>query len=342
MSTGVVIIGRNEGERLERCLASARSAAQRVVYVDSGSSDGSAAEARATGAEVVELDLSRPFSAARARNEGFARLRLTQPDVEFVQFVDGDCELAPGWLERGAAELARWPELAAVCGRLRERFPEASIYNRLCDREWDGPAGEVAECGGIAMYRVSSFLAVGGFDGSVPAGEEPELCHRLRQEGWKIVRLPDDMGWHDAAMHRFLQWWKRQVRAGYGALDIARRFGLPQYARQVVRARRWVVGWGLAVAGGAAAALLTRDAVLGLVIAALATCGVLLQAARLATREFREHGQWRIALAYGCLTALGKWPQVLGQCWYYLDRARGRHPRLIEHKTTTPSAHTTG
>ena len=38
-AVGLVAIGRNEGERLRACLASARGAAQRLVYVDSGSTD---------------------------------------------------------------------------------------------------------------------------------------------------------------------------------------------------------------------------------------------------------------------------------------------------------------
>src|SRR5262245_39089288 len=122
---GVVAIGRNEGERLRRCLASAAGAA-RLVYVDSGSSDGSVALARSLSAEVVELDPHRPFTAARARNEGFARLRAIAPAFEYVQFVDGDCELLPGWIETAAAFLDAHREVAVACGRRRERFPQRS------------------------------------------------------------------------------------------------------------------------------------------------------------------------------------------------------------------------
>jgi glycosyltransferase involved in cell wall biosynthesis len=53
---GVVVIGRNEGERLKRCLISATTQSTRVVYVDSGSSDNSPAIARDLGADVVDLD----------------------------------------------------------------------------------------------------------------------------------------------------------------------------------------------------------------------------------------------------------------------------------------------
>src|SRR3954451_1443239 len=114
---GIVIIGRNEGERLRRCLESASHHGLTMVYVDSGSTDDSVAHARASGLEVVTLDPSRPFSAARARNEGFERLREIAPGVRMVQFVDGDCELSGSWLEQAAEVIDGRHDVAAVCGR---------------------------------------------------------------------------------------------------------------------------------------------------------------------------------------------------------------------------------
>jgi hypothetical protein len=219
---GVVVIGRNEGERLRACLESL--AGRRIVYVDSASTDGSVALARSLGAETVELDMSLPFSAARARNAGWKRLREADPDARWIQFVDGDCVVQGGWLEAGTAFLRDNPSYAAVSGRLRERFPERSLYNALCDLEWDAPVGDADAVGGIALYRLEAFEAVGGFDPTVVAGEEPELCLRLRKKGWKIRKLPDPMALHDADMKKFRQWWKRMVRGGYGGSDVAERF----------------------------------------------------------------------------------------------------------------------
>src|SRR2546428_105430 len=175
---GVIAIGRNEGERLRRCLASVVGRGLLVVYVDSNSTDGSTELARSTGADVVDLDMSLPFSAARARNAGFERMMRTAPAVKYVQFVDGDCEVAEGWIDRAKRELENRPEVAVVCGRRRERFPEASIYNRLADLEWDTPVGEAESCGGDAMMRVGAFRAAGGVDPDVAAAEEPGLCPR--------------------------------------------------------------------------------------------------------------------------------------------------------------------
>ncbi len=341
---GVIIIGRNEGERLIRCFRSVSAAGDCVVYVDSASTDGSVAKAREAGAEVVTLDPSVPFCAARARNEGIERLMALHPDIRYVQCVDGDCEIISGWIERGIREFDTRPDLAAVCGRLMERFPDASIYNALCDLEWNKQVGEVDACGGIALYRADRFREVGGFDASVVAGEEPELCSRLRARGWKIVRLTEEMAWHDSAMLHFRQWWKRQVRGGYGALDVARRFeqlagrGGGAFTRQVRSARTWVWGYPTMVilasllgfcAAGPVAALLG-----GLAVAAILP----LQMVRLAGRMLCRHVPLRVAVAYGVCTMVGKVAHVVGHSRYARDRVAGRAPQLIEHKAVAAPA----
>lgn len=216
---GVVIIGRNEGERLKRCLASVNGRGFPLVYVDSGSTDGSTPFARSVGAEVIDLDMSRRFTAARARNAGFEKLMEIRPALEYVQFIDGDCELAEGWLDEGMRCLKARPQAAAVAGRVRERCPDQSAYNRLCALEWDVPAGRATWCGGIVMMRVSALRQAGGFNPAVIAGEEPELCFRLRRAGWSIERIDAEMATHDAAMSRFGQWWRRAVRSGHALAE---------------------------------------------------------------------------------------------------------------------------
>ena len=123
-AVGVVVIGRNEGERLARCFDSLEVAAGAIVYVDSGSTDGSVEMARTRAVQVVALDLSVPFTAARARNAGVQRLLQLVPEVDRVQFVDGDCEMIDGWFDAANRCLDENAQIACVCGRLRERFPE--------------------------------------------------------------------------------------------------------------------------------------------------------------------------------------------------------------------------
>ncbi len=321
---GVVIIGRDEGERLRRCLASVIDRAGHVVYVDSGSSDGSVELARQFGAGVVELDLSTPFTAARARNAGFDRLRELAPDVALVQFIDGDCEIIPGWLETACAHFAERPEVSVLAGRLNERFPEQSIYNRLGDLEWNAAGtGEVSAVGGIFMIRRALFEAVGGFDPSVAAGEEPELCQRILARGGRIWRLDQAMAWHDLAMHRLGQWWRRQTRNGYGGLDVTRRFNLAQFRKNILRARFWSLWPMLVILSGAGAGA----AAAGLVFLLWPA-----QLARIALRTWRAGQPPGVALAFGFFTQLAFWPQMQGQLGYLRDRRRGRADRRFEYK----------
>lgn len=192
------------------------------------------------------------------------------------------------------------------------------------------------------MIRREAFAGVGGFDDTVAAGEEPELCQRLSRQGWRLLRLDCAMAWHDLAMSRFGQWWRRQVRGGYGGLDVARRFGLARFRRNNWRARFWstwpllvvAAGLGMGHWGGMAYGVLVALPVFALWP---------LQMARIAMRTWRQGQPLPVALAYAFFTLVAFWPQMLGQIRYVLDRQQGRgYPRLIEYKAVPPAARLTG
>ena len=311
----VVLIGRNEGARLVAALASVPAGVGPVVYVDSGSTDGSVAAAEAARARVVRLDMARPFTAARARNEGFAALAAEAPD--YVQFVDGDCMLNPGWIDTALAFLEANPKAAVACGRRRERFPAASVWNRLCDEEWDTAPGRAKACGGDALVRATAFTKVGGFDPGLIAGEEPELCVRLRAAGWEVWRLDAEMTLHDADMHHFGQWWKRMRRSGHAfAEGAALHGGPPEHHFQ--RETRSALVWGLA--------LPTAAIVGGLMVSPWALLLLLawpLQILRLAPR---------LGAVRAVFLTLGKLPEAMGVTEYWLRRLRGRPAALIEYR----------
>lgn len=324
MTLGVVAIGRNEGERLRRCLESLRPMKTHAVYVDSGSSDGSVALARGAGFLVVELDVSSPFTAARARNEGLRRLLAVYPALEYVFFVDGDCEVVPDWAETAVRFLEQNSDVAVAWGRRRERFPEKSVYNMLCDIEWSQVApGETKACGGDAVMRVAALQQVQGFRPDLICGEEPELCVRLRQVGWRIWRLNANMTLHDAAQYRFSQWWKRSLRGGYAYAQGAALHGAPPERHSVTESRRaWIWGLWLPLATAALALPLGWWALLLLLLYPLQVLRLTVRG----TRSARENW-WRAASL-----VLSKFPEMLGQAKYRADRLRRVQSRLIEYK----------
>lgn len=319
----LVAIGRNEGERLKRCLASAANGVDHIVYVDSGSTDGSLEHAQSVGAEVVQLDTAVKFTAARARNAGFRRALELQPKVRFVQFVDGDCEVVPGWLDHAAAFLRDHPEVAAVCGRRRERYPDRSVYNKLCDMEWARPPGPALYCGGDVMVRTDAFRKVGGFRESLIAGEEPELCVRLRRAGWSIHVLDAEMTLHDAAMTSFGQWWKRVTRSGYAYAEGAYLHGAGPERHWVWEScRAWIWGLGPPLTVLAAAALAGPWALLILLVYPLQ-----------ALRQFRkETGTLQERLFSSVFNLLSRFPELAGQLRFLRDRLLRRDGSLIEYK----------
>lgn len=315
MSIAAVVIGRNEGARLITCLeALAASTADPVIYVDSGSTDGSVEAAWARGAQVVALDMTRPFTAARARNEGLAQVPT---ECAYVQFLDGDCEMRAGWLETGAAFLDENPQVAVVCGRRRERYPERSVYNRLIDDEWDTALGQARACGGDALMRVTALRAVGGYTETLIAGEEPELCVRLRAAGWQVWRMDAEMTWHDAAITRFGQWWKRSKRAGHAFAEGAFLHGAPPERHWVTETRRalfwgaalpvWIVALGALTAGW------------GLLFALIYPVQVL----RLSRAK---------SLPWAFYTTVAKFAEAQGAMQFFLGRLRGRGAKIIEYK----------
>ncbi len=336
---GVVIIGRNEGDRLLRCLDAIGPVAApiaAVVYVDSGSTDGSVAAAVRAGARIVELDMTQPFTAARARNAG--RLALP-PHCGYIQFIDGDCMLQPGWLAHAQSALDADDGVAAVFGRRREIAPGASVYNWLCDVEWAVPAGPARYFGGDVMIRAAALDEAGGYPAEMIAGEEPDLAMRLRKNQHRLLCLPWEMTLHDAAIVQFGQWWRRAKRSGHAYGELAARHrgcGFNDYRRRMLGVlfwglvpvpavllvpvglaltNQWVGGWWLAGCGVAALAL------------------PVLQLLRLTAQGWRSRTLSE-AFSIAAFQLAVKPAQALGIGRYWLGRLAGQRSALIEYKRT--------
>lgn len=351
---GVVVIGRNEGDRLSRCLHTLRDQALRdklspdhalqdqalqsgdtivpMVYVDSGSTDNSCELARRLGMAAIELDAEVPFTAARARNTGFYWLQKHYPELEYIQFIDGDCELISGWIEQAITVLDHNSTVAVVCGRRREQFPEKSVYNQLADMEWNTPVGETKACGGDALIRISALSAVGGYNPNLICGEEPEMCIRLRQNGWQIQRIDVDMTLHDAAMVAFGQWWTRSIRGGWAIAQGYAMYG--QSPEHYMQRQHWSgILWGILIPVLSISLIWPTR---GLSLTLLMVYIILGQRIYHYRKNYGDSPAHARLYAFFC--TLSKFPQFIGQMQYWLNYWQGKTATLIEYKQS-PELH---
>lgn len=322
---GAVVIGRNEGERLASAIRSLLAKLDMIVYVDSGSTDNSLVSATQLGVLTVQLDMSIPFTAARARNAGAFYLLERYPNIEYIHFIDGDCEIQPCWIIKAFDFLDSYPEYAVVCGRRRERFPELSVYNLLCDIEWNTPVGDALACGGDALIRVKAYQQVNGYLDDLIAGEEPEMCFRMRKLGWKIRRLDAEMTMHDAAMTKFSQWWKRSVRAGYA---YASSYYLHGKSKEHFKAREVssIFVWGILLPFQCIALSFFYSSFL------ITFMLYSFQIIRLTLQYKRELDSSKIAFYYAMSNTIGKFPQAQGILKFVFNTIKNKHGTLIEYK----------
>ena len=294
-----------------------------TILVDSGSTDDSVNTAKKLGVEVMSLDMALPFTAARARNLGFDKALSIYPAIKYVQFVDGDCQVSPDWLSSAVHFLAEYDDVAVVCGRRKEIFPENSIYNTLCDIEWNTPVGEAKACGGDALMRVDALKVVGGYRDDLIAGEEPELCVRLRQEKWRIWRLDADMTQHDANIMQFKQWWKRSVRAGYAFAEGSRIHGAAPELHWVAESRRAMV-W---------AVIIPAIISIGFFVHPLLGIGLLLiYPLQILRTTLNSNLPIKKAFLYSFFLVLGKFPEQVGQFKFLWNCFRNKRSQIIEYK----------
>lgn len=325
---GAVVIGRNEGERLRTCLESIQAQCKQIVYVDSDSTDNSLEIALELGAIVVSLDMSTPFTAARARNEGVERLQEEFSSIQYIQFIDGDCTIEPNWVLAAADYLESNQNVAAVLGHLTEKYPEKSIYNLLCKLEWKGGAGELTDFGGfggISMVNTVAFQQVGRFNPQVIAGEDSELGVRFGLHDYRVVKLDQPMAQHDANMLHFKQWWTRAVRAGHAIGQRAYLNGDSVLADCAKERKSTLVWGGIIPLGIFFIALLSQG--LGVFL----FLGYLVLFARIFQYRKKQQDSSRESAIYAAFTVLGKFANFLGLALFYKNLKQSKF-HIIEYK----------
>lgn len=324
----VVVIGRNEGSRLGRCLQSVQDASwtdlpHELIYVDSQSTDDSVAVARQMGAQALALDDGKPC-AAKARNMGWR-----QAKGSYVLFLDGDTELHPGFV-LSALEALRDPKLCAAWGHRRESRPDQSIYNRVLDLDWVYPPGRSLYFGGDVLVRRQALEQVDGFDPSLNAGEEPELCARLRAKGWEIEHLDVPMTRHDLAITSFRSYCLRAYRSGIAYAEVAERMRRRGDVLWQHESRRDLVHGVLFMSAPfilVFAAIWSSWAFVAMVLAALVVW------ARSVKRcAWKAPGQWGLCMLYAAHAHFQKIPALFGQ-WRWRRSQRRQAPiDLVDYK----------
>jgi glycosyltransferase involved in cell wall biosynthesis len=325
----VVVIGRNEGQRLARCFESiARietAGIREVIYVDSGSTDRSAELASRHGALSVIIHPERP-TAAVGRNTGWRRAAS-----DLILFLDGDTVLHPNFPRVACEALSMDDSIGAVWGHRREMHPARSFFNRVLDLDWIYPPGFTEFCGGDVLMRRTALVETGGFDEGLIAGEEPELCRRIRARGFKILHIDEPMTLHDLEITHWSQYWKRAIRTGHAYAEISARFRNSNDAlwsseqkANVKRFSWWAISFAVAVIASVR---------LGLIPFAFWITLLLLLSLRSAWRARWKSDDLFTLLLYGIHSQLQQVPIFIGQLRYALDRNRGSSSRLIEYKT---------
>jgi glycosyltransferase involved in cell wall biosynthesis len=326
----IVVIGRNEGSRLAKCLDSIKLvrgvAVREIIYCDSASTDGSPELAARYGAVVIVVRPERP-TAAIGRNAGWRRA-----ESDLVLFLDGDTVLHPDFPRAASDALSRDPSLAAVWGHRREIHPETSIFNRVLDLDWVYRPGFTEFCGGDVLMRRKALLEAGGFDEGLIAGEEPELCRRMRARGYRILHIDQPMTGHDLQITHVSQYWRRAIRAGHAYAEVSERFrgsNDPSWEldrrRNIMRGSFWILSFITVIFAS------TR---FGLVPVALWFVFLMLLSLRSAWKARWKTGNWVTLLLFGFHSHLQQFPICVGQFEYELGKRRGKAKTLIEYKNT--------
>ena len=324
----VVIIGRNEGQRLANCINSIKNTthqdALELIYVDSNSHDGSPELAESLGAKVLRVKPERPC-AAIGRNAGW---RVAA--APYILFLDGDTVLHPDFLQHALEAMAD-ETVAVVWGHRREMYPEHSLYNRVLDLDWIYPAGISEFCGGDALMRRSILEQVNGFSENLIAGEEPELCQRIRALNKVILHIDQPMTSHDLAITRFSAYWKRALRAGHAYAEVSQRMKKTEFPLWQDECRRNALRATVLIGllfGTILFSIITGNVLA--IISLLFAYGLLI--VRSAYKSRWKDKQLATLLLYGIHSHFQQIPIACGQLSYWYHRFRNKQQGLIEYK----------
>ncbi len=228
----VVIIAKNEQATIRRCVRSVMSQSvpvREVIIVDGNSTDQTYRYAAELARQHDDINLvsedpnSGESGPAAARNTG-ARLA----NSELLLFINGDVTIGPDYVARllklmgehqlDAAAGLRWNVRHSMVGGLMNVH-----YALSYDSSPDVLTSPAFLSSDAMLIKAEAFWAVGGYDASMPAGEDVDLGYRLRGAGSGIGYDRAATIWHEGSHYRTVANWFKQLRwYGLGAASLAR------------------------------------------------------------------------------------------------------------------------
>ena len=185
-----IVIGKNEGERLQRCLASVHTVVKQygiaeweIIYVDSRSCDNSIQIAKELDATVFQI--TGECNAAIARNIG---AKEAKGDILF--FIDGDMELQPGFLQKVLAnDKPVYPFLSGIFDDIVHDTEWNYLYTTRRHHLKEGDTDSFsATTGGLFLITKELWDKVGGMDNRLKRSQDYDLGLRLAKMGYPLCR----------------------------------------------------------------------------------------------------------------------------------------------------------
>lgn len=270
----VIIVNYNAGEFLARCVASVLpEVSGRVIVVDNGSGDDSVAELAAKFGAGDRVDIIR-----KGENTGFAaacNTGIRAARAQYLLFLNPDCLVRPGSLQRMMAVLQADPQAGMVGGlllepdgteqaggrravptpwrafvrafglyRLGARWPLFSDVNLHEQPLPSQPVEVEAVSGALMLVRGNAVDNTGPWDeGYFLHCEDLDWCMRFRQHGWKILFVPDAPVVHEKGVCSrsrpvFVEWHKHRGMARFYRKFFRERY--PQALMWLVYAGVWL------------------------------------------------------------------------------------------------------
>jgi O-antigen biosynthesis protein len=221
-----------------------------VLVVDSGSSDGSVAIARAAGARVLQI-ASQDFGHGRTRN-----LAAEQAEGDLLCFLTQDAMPCPGWLDAYREAMAIDPLVGAAFGPHLPRGRASPMIAREMHDFFAGfgapdgrpsvfPSGEAPFISNVnACYRRSCWSDLRFQD--VPYAEDRAFARELAGSGWLLAYHPGAavLHSHDFGPVTFIRRYFDEYRSLRAVEGFVEPFGVrskwPEVRTQVARDRGWM------------------------------------------------------------------------------------------------------